>query len=61
MRFIVSFFWSFLLFNMGAYIVSSMNGVAYHFSTASIIAIVATVLIFIIGEVLPMDTESKSA
>lgn len=38
---------------MMAYVVSSMTGVAYSFVTASILAVVATVLILILGEVVP--------
>ncbi len=38
---------------MMAYVVSSMTGVAYNFGTASILAVVVTVLILIIGEVVP--------
>jgi CBS domain containing-hemolysin-like protein len=41
---------------MMAYVVSSMTGVAYNFVTASILAVVATVLILILGEVVPDRT-----
>lgn len=38
---------------MTAYVVSSMTGAAFNFATASILAVVATVLILIIGEIVP--------
>ncbi|MCM3595253.1 MULTISPECIES: YjzD family protein [Bacillaceae] len=53
MRYFWTFFWTFLLMQMMAYVVSSMTGVAYNFVTASILAVVATVLILILGEVVP--------
>ncbi|PLR69885.1 MULTISPECIES: YjzD family protein [Bacillaceae] len=53
MRYFWTFFWTFLLMQMMAYVVSSMTGVAYNFGTASILAVVVTVLILIIGEVVP--------
>jgi CBS domain containing-hemolysin-like protein len=38
---------------MMAYVVASMTGVAYNFVTASILAVAVTVVILILGEIVP--------
>ncbi|MGX1194831.1 DUF2929 family protein [Metabacillus sp. SLBN-84] len=53
MRFFWTFFWTFLLIQMMVYVVASMTGVAYSFVTASILAVAVTVVILILGEVVP--------
>lgn len=53
MRFTWSFFWVFLLVHMATYVVSSMGGAAYDFITATTIAVVATILIYIVAAIIP--------
>ncbi|TYR79526.1 DUF2929 family protein [Priestia megaterium] len=50
MRFIMTFFWSFVLVNMAMYVISSMSSVPYTFATASILSVVFAVLVMILGE-----------
>ncbi|MED4455404.1 YjzD family protein [Metabacillus fastidiosus] len=58
MRFFMTFFWSFLLVQMMAYVVSSMSGGVYDFKIATVLSVVVTVLIFIIAEVIPVKEHS---
>jgi hypothetical protein len=44
---------------MASYVVSSMTGSAFHFSTAIIISVVFTVLLFIIGELIPAEPSEE--
>ena len=53
MRYIVTFLWSFLLMQMITYVVSSMAGAAYSFSTGVIIAVIVTLLVFALTAILP--------
>lgn len=53
MRIFWTFFWTFLLVNMLTYVVSSMIGVAYHFATGTTLAVIATVLILLIAQLIP--------
>ncbi|PPA72346.1 YjzD family protein [Jeotgalibacillus proteolyticus] len=53
MSYIWAFIWAFLLIHMTTYVVSSMNGVAYEFGTATIIAVATTIALYIIGAVIP--------
>jgi hypothetical protein len=55
MRFFWTFFWAFLLLEMATYVVSSMIGTAFDPKNGAIIAVVATVLIFIVPLILPND------
>ncbi|MDT2048102.1 DUF2929 domain-containing protein [Priestia aryabhattai] len=50
MRVIAALFWGFLLINMSVYVISSMSGQAFDFATASIISVVFTLLVIILGE-----------
>ncbi|ALC80717.1 MULTISPECIES: YjzD family protein [Bacillus] len=59
MRFIMLFFWAFLLTHMAGYLIASMNGAAYEPLTTSIIAVIAFVLLIILGEILPATKETK--
>ncbi|MEK3644332.1 YjzD family protein [Aeribacillus sp. FSL M8-0235] len=59
MRYFATFFWTFLLVNMASYVVSSMTGSAFHFSTAIIISVVFTVLLFIIAELIPAEPSEE--
>ena len=53
MVYIWTLIWTMLLVHMASYVVSSMNGVPYEFMTATILAAITTVLIFVIGAVIP--------
>ena len=53
MSYFWTFLWSFLLIQMTTYVVSSMNGVPYNFMTGTIIAIITTLAIFVIGTIIP--------
>ncbi|EPZ38702.1 hypothetical protein C289_1286 [Anoxybacillus ayderensis] len=55
MRIFWTFFWTFLLVNMVTYVVSSMIGSAYHFETGTTLAVIATVLILLIAQLIPND------
>ncbi|MCA1056755.1 YjzD family protein [Rossellomorea aquimaris] len=55
MRFFFTFFWAFLLSMMLTYVVSSMNGFAFHFETGLMLSIVITVLLFVITTIIPND------
>lgn len=55
MRYFWTLFWTFLLVQMLSYVVTSMIGVEFHFETGAIIGVIATVLIFVIGAVLPNE------
>lgn len=50
MRILGTFFWSLLLVNMAAYVVSSMQGATYDYVIASTMSVVFSVLLIIIGE-----------
>ena len=54
-RFFWTFFWGFLLIHMASYVVNSMTGGHYDFMAATILSIVAIVVIFIIAEVIPNE------
>lgn len=55
MKYFWTLFWTFLLVQMLTYVVSSMVGVAFDYKVASIIAIPATILIYLVPMVLPND------
>jgi len=55
MRFFWTLFWSFLLVNMAGYVISSMIGATYEFATTSVLAIIATIIIFVIAELIPSE------
>ncbi|KAB7704979.1 DUF2929 family protein [Bacillus aerolatus] len=52
MQFIMTFFWTFLLTEMLTYVVSSMNGIEFNFMTGLVLAIAATVLMFVLSTLL---------
>jgi len=54
-KFILTFFWSFLLVQMGAYVLSSMQGFAYNFTTATILAAIVSVIVIAIAKVIPNE------
>ncbi|MEH6942373.1 YjzD family protein [Bacillus sp. JJ722] len=55
MRYLVTFFWVFLLLQMIVYVVSSMNGVAYSFQMGLVLSVPITILICIVPMLLPDD------
>jgi predicted PurR-regulated permease PerM len=55
LRFFWTFFWGFLLIHMTSYVVNSMTGGHYDFMTASILSIVAIVVIFLIAAAIPNE------
>ena len=55
MRYLVTFFWVFLLLQMVTYVVSSMMGVGYNFNTGAILSIPVTILICILPTLIPND------
>ncbi len=58
MRFFWTLVWTFLLIHMLTYVATSMIGSGYDFNTATILAIAAAILIFLITAVLP-ETPAK--
>ncbi|WP_088042505.1 YjzD family protein [Bacillus sp. EAC] len=60
MRVVMAFFWCFILSHMGAYVLSSMTGGEYNFTSASLMAIAFTAIIMILSEaVIPNDPAPK--
>ncbi|KPB05047.1 MULTISPECIES: YjzD family protein [Bacillaceae] len=59
MRAFWTIFWSLLLINMVSYVVANMQGDTYNYVLASIIAIVFSVLVMLIGEALPNEPAEK--
>ncbi|WP_227395771.1 YjzD family protein [Jeotgalibacillus aurantiacus] len=59
MAYFMTFFWTALLVNMTAYVVGSMNSTPYEFTTAMIISVIVTVLIFALGAVIPKPQPSE--
>lgn len=52
---IMTFFWMFVLSEMVVYVVSSMNGAPFSFMTGLVIAVIATVLLFVLSALIPSD------
>ena len=60
MRVIMAFIWCFILSHMGAYVLSSMTGGEYNFTSASLMAVAFTVVIAILSEaVIPNEPVAK--
>ncbi|MFT8319831.1 MAG: YjzD family protein [Bacillus sp. (in: firmicutes)] len=55
MRYLVTFFWTFLLSQMLVYVISSMGGIAFNFNFGVILSIIFTVLTILLGSILPND------
>jgi Protein of unknown function (DUF2929) len=58
-RFFLTFFWTLLLINMTSYVVNSMTGGQYDFMSATILSVVATLVIFLIAKVIPIETAAE--
>ena len=61
MQYIVTFIWSFLLVSMLNYVVSAVIDVPFDFQTGAIISVVFSVLIFVIGAVIPNEPTPEAA
>ncbi|MFD1357273.1 YjzD family protein [Fictibacillus halophilus] len=57
MRYIWTLIWSLLLSNMIFYVLVSMQGGTFDFVKASIFGVIFTVVISVIGELLPAKSE----
>ena len=60
MRYLVTFFWSFLLMQMITYVVSSMAGAGYSFTTGVIISVIVSLLVFVLTAILPNEEPAES-
>ncbi|WP_071459136.1 YjzD family protein [Bacillus massilinigeriensis] len=59
MKYVWTFFWTFLLIQMLTYVSSSMIGVGYDFKEGSILAVGATILIYILPFIIPEDSSAS--
>ncbi|PLT30392.1 YjzD family protein [Peribacillus deserti] len=55
-----TFFWTFLLVQMLTYVVSAMSGVEPNFAQGAILGVVVTILILIVGAIIP-DEPAKAS
>ncbi|GKU81775.1 YjzD family protein [Niallia sp. NCCP-28] len=61
MRYLFTFIWSFLLAQMLTYVVSSMNGSSFSLSTGFILSIIFTVLVFVLGAIIPNEPNREES
>lgn len=54
-QYIMTFIWTLILSEMVVYVVSSMNGAAFHFNTGVVISIFVTILLFVLTALIPND------
>jgi len=54
-KFFWTFFWTFLLAQMATYVIGSMQGIAYQFSTGALLGVAMTVFVIIVANVLPNE------
>lgn len=59
MRVFWTVFWSLLLINMISYVVANMVGDTYNYMLASMVAIVFSVIVMLIGKALPNEPVEK--
>ncbi|MFD1735292.1 YjzD family protein [Bacillus salitolerans] len=59
MRYFWTFFWTFLLIQMTLYVTSSMQGGTYDFAQGAIIAVIFSILIFLLGDALVPKTPAQ--
>ncbi|KUP09066.1 DeoR faimly transcriptional regulator [Bacillus coahuilensis m2-6] len=59
MKYFFTFFWTFVLVQMTTYVTSSMAGDAFNFGVGTIMAVIATVFIFIVTSILPSEPVEK--
>lgn len=55
MSYFWTLFWTFLLVQMLNYVVSSMTGATFDLVTGSILAVIVTVLLFVVSVIIPND------
>lgn len=55
MQYLMTLVWSFLLVTMLNYVVSSVLGAQFNFTTGAIISVIFTVLVFIISAIIPNE------
>lgn len=56
----MTLFWSFVLCQMGAYVLSSMTGGVYNFTSASVMAVVLSLAISVLSEaIIPNEPVAK--
>ncbi|AMQ22482.1 YjzD family protein [Geobacillus sp. JS12] len=53
MRLFWTFFWTFLLVQMATYVMGSMQGIGYNFTTGALLGVIVTVLIFVVAALIP--------
>jgi cell shape-determining protein MreD len=53
MRLFWTLFWTFLLVQMATYVMGSMQGIAYDFSTGALLGIIVTIFVIIVANLLP--------
>ncbi|OLN23831.1 DUF2929 domain-containing protein [Domibacillus antri] len=59
MQYIMTFIWTLILSEMVVYVVSSMNSAVFHVETGVLIAVVVTILLFILTALIPNDPIEK--
>ncbi|MCP3761635.1 YjzD family protein [Domibacillus sp. A3M-37] len=59
MQYLMTFIWTLILSEMVVYVVSSMNGAAFHAEAGVLISIVATILLFVLTALIPNDPIEK--
>ncbi|PLR78840.1 DUF2929 domain-containing protein [Bacillus sp. V3-13] len=59
MRYFWTFFWTFLLIQMLNYVTGSMMGAEFDLKAGSILAVIVTVLIIVVSQILPNDPVEK--
>jgi len=58
-RFVVAFFWTFLLTQMACYIVGAMNGAGYDLQTSVIMGFIITAAVIVLGEIMPVKQDAS--
>jgi predicted PurR-regulated permease PerM len=58
MRFLWTLFWALLLSHMMNYVVANMQGISYDFQMATLVAVIFSLAIFLIGAMLTDNTAS---
>lgn len=55
MKYFWTLIWTFLLVQMASYVIGSMQSATYDFVTASVVAVIVTVLIIVLGSLIPNE------
>ncbi|KAB2331096.1 YjzD family protein [Bacillus mesophilum] len=61
MKYLWTFIWTFLLVQMLSYVAGNMLGASYEFQTSAILAVAATLLIYVIPAIIPDEPAEKKA